>query len=140
MAKTNDLIALIKERQAQIAQWQAELDQARALLLGEDRAGRPLAKPASSIPREAKRPGSKHRRQRHQSSISWTNAVLTAAGEPLHINEILKRIEERFHRKVLKTTLVGNLARKVKAKDTFYRAARSTFGLLEWKTRDTKAG
>jgi len=138
MAKANDLIALIKERQAQIAQWQAELDQARALLLGEGQGKQPSAKPTGTVQRLPKRPGSKRRRRQHPSSITWTDAVLREKGEPLHIKAILMRIEERFHKKVLKTTLVGNLARKVKDKDTFYRSAPSTFGLLEWKSQERK--
>jgi len=57
------------------------------------------------------------------------------------MDELLKRIEQRFHHKVKKTTLVGNLSRKVKAGDTFDRPAPSTYGLLKFrKERQLKAG
>ena len=62
---------------------------------------------------------------------AWSESVL--GDDPrheMHIDELLKRIEQKFHKRVKKTTLVGNLARKVKAGDTFERTAPNTFGLL----------
>jgi len=135
MAKANDLVALIKERQAQIAKLQAELDEAKALLGAQPKLG-PLTRDAGSAPPERPthrhhRRGRRPRRQRRNSSTTRAEQVLREHGAPLHIDVMLQKIEERFHQRPLKTTLIGNLSRKVKAGDRFYRAAPNTFGLLE---------
>lgn len=64
------------------------------------------------------------------SSVGRTVEVLKRAGKPLHVDKIIKEIEAQGH-KIIKTTLVGNLSRYVKAKRVFYRAEPSVFGLIE---------
>lgn len=118
---TTDLIALIKEKQAQIAQLQAELDEARALLLG-------TSAPLKSGTRIAQgEPGTKS-----GNSTELAVAVLREAREPLHVNVILTRISQRFGQTVKYATLVGNLARLVKARKTFHRFGPNVYGLIEW--------
>ena len=128
----NDLVALIRTRKAEIARLQAELDAARAALADEQSDATVYVSTRARHKRPARLTGQK-RRRRGDSTTAWAEAVLRDAGKNLHITQLLKGIEDRFHKKVLKTTLVGNLARKVKARDTFDRPAPSTFGLLEWR-------
>lgn len=57
--------------------------------------------------------------------------VLKDAGEPLHISEIITRIEKRFKKKLDRESLVSALTKKVKRHDRFRRTESNTFGLLE---------
>ncbi len=133
----SDLLAIIKQKKQLIATTQAELDEAMQELQAE--IGRPVTIPkAPPVPRRRSARVAKkldgRRRRRPESSVAWSEAVLVE--EPrheLHIDEMLKRIEQKFHKRVKKTTLVGNLARKVKAGDTFERTAPNTFGLLAFR-------
>jgi hypothetical protein len=137
----NDLIALIKQKQDAIAKLEAELAEARTLLLKS--ATRPDGVVPAS-PRESKVRGTKKplRRSRGRrvgvpgivptSSVGLTVPIIRHAGRPLHINEIIAAIEAAG-RTVNRTTLVGNLSRYVTKKRIFYRPAPSTFGLLEMK-------
>lgn len=141
----NDLLSIIREKKQLIAQTQAELDEAMRELQAATAA--PVVPPKTSPARRRSRrmaaeiPIARRRRRRTDSSLAWSEAVLNEAGQDLHIDEMLKRIEQKFHQKVKKTTLVGNLARRVKAHDTFYRSAPNTFGLLVFrKEKQLKAG
>ncbi len=145
----NDLIAVIKQKQAAIAKLQAELDEARALLTGGTRQKPPQAgaresvespMPRTTTPRHRKRAAPRRSRPAFApkgeivptSSVGRTVTVLKRAGKPLHVDEIMKQIETEGH-KVSKGTLVGNLSRYVKAGRVFYRAAPSVFGLIEMR-------
>jgi len=139
----NDLLSLIREKKQLIAETQAELDEAMRELQAE--AGAivlPKIPPAQRPHNRRMIAGSpRRRRRRTDSSLAWSEAVLNEAGQNLHIDEMLKRIEQKFHQKVKKTTLVGNLARRVKVHDTFYRSAPNTFGLLALrKEKQLKVG
>lgn len=57
--------------------------------------------------------------------------VLKEAGKPLHISEIITRIEKRFKKKVDRESLVSAITKKVKRHDRFLRTESNTFGLLE---------
>ncbi len=57
--------------------------------------------------------------------------VIKEAGKPLHISEIITRIEKRFKKKVDRESLVSALTKKVKRHDRFIRTESNTFGLLE---------
>ena len=50
----------------------------------------------------------------------------------MHVDSLLKRIEEMSGFTVRKTTLVSNLSRYVRAQDTFTRPEPSMYGLSEW--------
>jgi hypothetical protein len=128
----NDLLAAIRAKQEQIAKLQAELDEAKSLLLQ-----RPSAAPPAVF---IKRPGRKPRRVKtalvpdHQVDLPrdsvayWAAEAIRLAGQPLHAHDIVKAIEESGH-KVKLATLVGSLSRWVKRKVVFYRAGKNIFGL-----------
>lgn len=129
------LVEVIKEKQRQIAKLQAELDEARALLVG-----RPLA---STSVQKALQPAQRaiHSRGRHgkrsapfksESSVGLAIRVLKQEGSPLHAKDLVERIGKLGH-KVSKTTMVGNIARLVKAEKLFFRAGPNIFGLREWQ-------
>jgi hypothetical protein len=59
-----------------------------------------------------------------------TEAILRSNGA-LHVDELLQRLRERTGRDVAKSTLVGMLAEKVRKRQTFVRADRSVYDLLE---------
>lgn len=139
---TNDLLALVQKKQAEIAKLQAELDDVRRLLLGESRPATANGPRSGREPKRKKQRlsfpqghagGRKKRKRRRQSSVSWAEAVVAENGAPLHVNEMIKRIDAKFHQEVDKQTLVSNLARLSKAKDRFERTAPNTFGLIGGK-------
>ena len=66
------------------------------------------------------------------SARSLTERVLREAGTPLHIDEIISRIEAAGHT-VAKGTLVSMLASYVAKNHTFTRTAPSTFALIAGK-------
>jgi len=147
----SDLITVIKQKQAAIAQLQAELAEARALLTGETRPKPPTTRQMAGslvsevIPQRRRR--APYRRTRPgraklrgikaakgeivpTSSVGRTIDVLKRAGKPLPIGEIVREIEAGGHT-INKTTLFGNLSRYIKGKRVFYRAAPGVYGLLE---------
>lgn len=141
----NDLLTLIRDKQTQIAKLQAELDEARALLLGETRAAAVTSKIASPIVtttpkgRHLKRTKKRARKIPPTSSVARAIQLMREAGGPLDVETIIRETERRFNQQVKKDTLVGNLSRYVKAGDIFYRSGTSTYGLLELKEKEQKA-
>ncbi len=121
-----DLIAAIREKQSAIAKLQAELDEAKALLLGRDR-----AHPTKHTPRRTK--SNVALPYKKNSSVGKAVKILKKAGQPMHIDELAAKIG----RTAKKTTLVGNLSRYVKAGRVFYRSAPGEFALLEWTMPET---
>jgi hypothetical protein len=121
-----DLLRLIREKQEQIAALQQELDEAKKLLSG-DLVEMPPPRPRSGRPRG-----------NGNSSVAWAEAILHERGKPLHVNEIIGRIERRFRQQVRYATLVGNLSRMVKNKKTFHRFGPNVYGLAEWPREENE--
>lgn len=130
-----DLVALVKQKQAQIARLQAELDEVRGILESDDSAPKPLSPAPLRRRSRSSRKGLNSRPYKAKSSVGWTVKVLKEAGEPTHVDEIVSRIEKRGH-KVKKTTLVGNIARYIKQGKVFYRAGPNVYGLIEWQRKE----
>src|SRR5438034_4871022 len=131
-----DLIGVIKQKQAEIAKLQAELDEARALLGGgifmPPHHGRQVvtskakAKASERTPRRSADvivPG---------SAAYFAAEAIRAKGHPMHAHDIIKFAEEKGT-KIKLTTLVGSLSRWVKRRMVFYRAGRNIFGLVEMR-------
>jgi DNA-directed RNA polymerase delta subunit len=55
--------------------------------------------------------------------------ILKKARTPLHIAELLRRIQTTFHRSVDRESLVSSLSKKVARGDRFLRTGKNTFGL-----------
>jgi hypothetical protein len=73
---------------------------------------------------------------RPRSSVWWAQSVLRHAGQPVHIDELVQRIEEFSGHSVRKSTLVGNLSRYVRAHDTFSRIEEGVYALLDVPARE----
>jgi hypothetical protein len=146
----NDLLAMIREKKAQIAKLQAELAEATRLLTepdnedASDSAVPPTGTSKALKIRVRKRGRLRIKRRlkqrplpmRHpgtQTSVTMALDVLREAREPMHVKRIIERIQTRFEKDVKKDTLVGNLVRMAHAGKTFYRAGPNTYGLLEFE-------
>ena len=65
------------------------------------------------------------------SQVDMAFDILQRARTPLHVTEILQRIEQRHGRQVDRESLVSSLAKKVQRRDRFVRTDKNVFGLLE---------
>ncbi len=65
------------------------------------------------------------------SSMGVAITILTDAGRPLHVDEILREMITRGHA-ATKAALTSRLAKMVKDRNTFEQVAPATFGLLKW--------
>jgi hypothetical protein len=63
------------------------------------------------------------------SQVDMAHDVLKKARGPLHVSEILARIEAQFHVPVDRDSLVSSLTKKVARGDRFVRTDKNTFGL-----------
>lgn len=64
-----------------------------------------------------------------RSQVDMAYDVLRKAGAPLHVSEILARIQASFRVTVDRESLVSSLTKKVMRGDRFVRTDKSTFGL-----------
>jgi hypothetical protein len=137
----SDVVALIKAKQAEIAKLQAELDEARAALVGKPIVETRSKRVPGPTPLRARR--SRRRRAKlagdirsadvlpSQSVAIWAAAAIKQSGKPMHVRDILKAVEQQGH-KIKQTTLVGSLSRWVERR-VFYRAGPNVFGLAEMR-------
>jgi hypothetical protein len=66
-----------------------------------------------------------------RSHISIIADLLSAAGSPLHVSEIIQRANELYGVILDRESVVSALTKKVKKGDTFIRTGPNTFGLKE---------
>ena len=67
-------------------------------------------------------------KRRSQTDLAYD--VLVKAGEPLHILEIVKRIESDFGLPVSRDSLVSAVLKKVGQRQQFIKTGKNTYGLL----------
>jgi HB1, ASXL, restriction endonuclease HTH domain len=84
------------------------------------RAVRRLRRPAPISPRP---------RPAGLSQVDMAFDILKRARAPLHVAEILARIQATFHVTVDRESLVSSLSKKVARRDRFLRTAKNTFAL-----------
>lgn len=97
------------------------LDTFEAALEAQLRAIRRLRKGESEPQRRQSRKG--------LSQVDMAYDVLKKARVPLHISELLNRIEAVFGQRVDRESLVSSLSKKVARGDRFLRTDKSTFSL-----------
>ena len=68
-------------------------------------------------------------RQKGMSQVDMAYAILKKTRAPLHISELLTRIQSSFQVRVDRESLVSALTKKVARGDRFLRTAKNTFGL-----------
>ncbi len=78
--------------------------------------------------KEGKGPAEAVRKSR-RSQVDMAYDILQRAGSPLHISELLKRIEAQFGLRVDRESLVSSLTKKVARGDRFLRTRPNTFGV-----------
>ena len=64
-----------------------------------------------------------------RSQVDMAHDVLKKAHAPLHVSELLARIQSSFGVTVDRESLVSSLAKKVARQDRFLRTGKNTFGL-----------
>lgn len=67
--------------------------------------------------------------QKGKSQVGIVEDILEAAGEPLHVTEIIKRAREQFDATIDRESLVSALTKKVKKSGRLVRTAPNTFAL-----------
>jgi predicted transcriptional regulator len=68
---------------------------------------------------------------KRKSNMDIIYDLLLAAKGPLHINDIIQRAKENYHRQLHRESLVSALTKKVLDQNTFTRTAPNTFDLLK---------
>jgi macrodomain Ter protein organizer (MatP/YcbG family) len=71
------------------------------------------------------------RAPKSMSQVDMVYDVLRMAGKPLHISEILQRIEKTFGKQLDRESVVSSLVKKVRRQDRFVRTDRNVFALRQ---------
>lgn len=74
---------------------------------------------------------SKSRTPRSMSQVDMAYDILHKAGRPLHITEILDRIEKTFGQRLDRESVVSSLVKKVQRQDRFLRTDKNVFALKQ---------
>ncbi len=64
------------------------------------------------------------------SHTDMVHSILTAAGRPMHISEILSLLSKRYGVSLDRESVVSALSKRVARKDRFVRTAPNTFSVL----------
>lgn len=67
---------------------------------------------------------------RSMSHIDMVHGILTAAGHPLHVSEIMALVSKRYGVSLDRESIVSALAKRVARKDRFVRTGPNTFSVL----------
>jgi len=73
--------------------------------------------------------GEKPGRSQSTSQMSIITDILLAAGEPLHVSEIIRRAAEQYGVNLDRESMVSAMSKKVKKGVAFIRTGPNTFGL-----------
>ena len=73
----------------------------------------------------------KSRSKKSMSQVDMVYDILRAAGKPLHISEILARVERTFGQQIDRESVVSSLVKKVQRQDRFVRTDRNVFALKQ---------
>ncbi|MGH8627088.1 MAG: HTH domain-containing protein [Gammaproteobacteria bacterium] len=67
--------------------------------------------------------------RRRTSQIEMVHDVLQRAGKPLHVSEIIERVQKLHGFKLERESIVSTLVKKVNRSDRFVRTDKNVFGL-----------
>jgi hypothetical protein len=70
-------------------------------------------------------------RSRSKSNTTLAREILSAAGHPLHVHDIVQALSDHGV-STSRDSLVSALSKQIAPKGPFVRTAPNTFGLLEW--------
>ncbi len=68
-----------------------------------------------------------------KSQVDMVYDILQKAGQPLHISEIIDRVEKVHGQRLERESIVSSLVKKVRRGDRFTRTDRNVFGLKAGK-------
>ena len=73
--------------------------------------------------------------EKELSQPQMVQAVLREKGKPLHVKEIVKKIKEKYNKKMKATSLTAVIYRYIKRGKFFCKVGGrpNTFGLIEWQ-------
>jgi hypothetical protein len=109
---------LIDRKQLEIDSLQRQIEYAKAYIQA-------IQDSMKILPREN---GQDQITLRPGTALAKTQEILRKAGQPLHINEILKALNEKTDKRI---SLSGSLSAYVRNGQIFTRPAPNTFGLME---------
>jgi hypothetical protein len=104
-------------------------DDLKDLLLGTFEASLEAQLRAVRRLRQGKEETKRARAKKGLSQVDMAFDVLKKARAPLHVSELLARIEAAFGQRVDRESLVSSLTKKVARGDRFLRTDKNTFGL-----------
>ncbi len=73
----------------------------------------------------------KRRVRKGMSQVDMAQDILRRAGKPLHVSEIIDRIEALHGQRLDRESLVSALVKKVQRQDRFTRTDKNVFALLK---------
>lgn len=79
--------------------------------------------------RKGEKPEPKAQRKPRLSQVDMAHDVLKKARSPLHVSELLARIQSTFGVRIDRESLVSSLTKKIARGDRFLRTKPNTFGL-----------
>lgn len=77
------------------------------------------------------KPPASSAKKRSTSQIDMVQDVLRRAGKPLHITEILERVEKTHQRRLDRESVVSSLVKKIARGQGFLRTGKNVFALKE---------
>jgi hypothetical protein len=80
--------------------------------------------------RRLRSPQSTQPKRKSKSQVDMVFDVLSAADGPLHIAEIIAKVNAKFGVELNRESIVSALTKKITRGDRFRRTARNTFGLI----------
>ena len=83
--------------------------------------------------RRLKSSGTEQRKheEKSMSQVDMVHDILRKTGKPLHISEILDRIEKTFGQRLDRESVVSTLVKKVHRQDRFVRTDKNEFALKQ---------
>ncbi len=76
-------------------------------------------------------PEKQQRRAGSMSQVDMVYDILQRAGKPLHITEILERVEKVFGKQLDRESVVSSLVKKIRRQDRFVRTDKNVFALKQ---------
>lgn len=83
----------------------------------------------------ASRPSPSPKDKESMSQVDLVHDILSRANKPLHISEIIKRVEKTHHVLLDRESIVSALTKKVQRGDRFIRVDRNVFALAGQEER-----
>lgn len=76
-------------------------------------------------------PEKQQRKAGSTSQVDMVYDILQRAGKPLHITEILERVEKVFGKQLDRESVVSSLVKKIRRQDRFVRTDKNVFALKQ---------